>query len=520
MFVRRAHRACAWAAILVVVGALCGDAGELSSAVFVAKGKGEAVTIVGKPWRSGDGYLECSGTSNYLYAKQGLGSGDVRVTMRIALVGVKSSAASFQFDRNHFGFDGSSHRGMFVSGPLFGKTRFIGPYAEHIEDGRPFALEVVRQGTRLSFRIDGELVHECMDRRSRFGSIALRPWRATMRVYEFSAAGHFEKAIIPKGRRMSTPKPFDVPVVDLSQEPERRVIIAQGTPKSYKGHPTTLLLPDNKTMFCVYPLGHGRPGAVLRRSDDAGLTWSEPLDTPTNWKDSTNCPALYRLVGPKGTARLFVFEGRERMRQAVSEDEGKTWSPMRENGLQTTMPFTAVIRLKDGRHMGGWNWKKRTWISVSDDGGFTWGPARCIAEGNENFPGAWPAEPGFVRAPDGGQIACLLRENSRQYNSLVTFTEDEGKTWSELAELPRELTGDRHQPRYAPTAGWLFLSGIPPAAAPRPGISAPGWGGTRTSQDGSPASTASSFCTATRVGTAAIRAWKCCRTARSWRRRT
>ena len=248
---------------------------------------------------------------------------------------------------------------------------------------------------------------------------------------------------------MGNYKPFSIAAIDLSGETQRHVIVAQGTATEYKGHPTTLLMPDGKTMFCVYPLGHGGPSAILRRSDDGGLTWSEPLDVPENWKQSNNCPALYRFVGPDGVERLFVFEGNGKMRQALSEDGGKTWSPMEENGLKTTMPFTTIIELKDGRLMGGWNWQRSTWLSFSDDGGLTWGPQRAIAEETEKFPGVWACEPAFVRSPDGQQIACLMRENSRTYHSMVTFSEDEGETWTEMKELPRALTGDRHQPRYA-----------------------------------------------------------------------
>ena len=59
-------------------------------------------------------------------------------------------------------------------------------------------------------------------------------------------------------------------------------------------------------------------------------------------------------------------------------------------------------------------------------------------------------EPGFVRSPDGGTLALLLRENSRTRDSFVVFSEDEARTWSRPAELQRALTGDRHVARYAP----------------------------------------------------------------------
>lgn len=52
--------------------------------------------------------------------------------------------------------------------------------------------------------------------------------------------------------------------------------------------------------------------------------------------------------------------------------------------------------------------------------------------------------------PDGSQMLCLARENSRRYNSLWMTSTDEGATWSEMAELPWALTGDRHIARYGP----------------------------------------------------------------------
>ncbi len=51
----------------------------------------------------------------------------------------------------------------------------------------------------------------------------------------------------------------------------------------------------------------------------------------------------------------------------------------------------------------------------------------------------------------------LLRENSRKFNSFVTFSDDNGVTWSEPREVEGALTGDRHTIRYLKD-GRLFIS--------------------------------------------------------------
>ncbi len=54
------------------------------------------------------------------------------------------------------------------------------------------------------------------------------------------------------------------------------------------------------------------------------------------------------------------------------------------------------------------------------------------------------AEPYVFRSPDGNELCCLMRENRRSGTSLVMFSPDEGKIWSQAVDAPWGLTGDRH----------------------------------------------------------------------------
>jgi len=104
---------------------------------------------------------------------------------------------------------------------------------------------------------------------------------------------------------------------------------------------------------------------------------------------------------------------------------------------------------KDGKRTG----KSRVYKTVSKDGGLTWSEPSIVVTHSE----AHLCEPGVIRSPDGNQLAMLLRENNREFNSFVTFSNDEGETWTKPRELPAALTGDRHVGRYAPD-GRLFIS--------------------------------------------------------------
>ncbi len=259
---------------------------------------------------------------------------------------------------------------------------------------------------------------------------------------------------------------YTIPTIDLAGQTHRQVIVDR-EPGQYLGHPTTVLLEDHRTMIAVYPKGHGRGAIVMKRSDDAGLTWSDRLPTPPSWATSREVPTIYPVVDPLGVKRLILFSGLYPIRMAVSEDAGRTWSELEPIGpFGGIVAMADLVRLKSGAYMalfhddgrflradGERTDKFYVYKTLSTDGGLTWGEPEVIA----HRPDVHLCEPGAVRSPEGDEIALLLRENSRRRNSFVVFSRDEGATWSEPAELPGALTGDRHQGLYAPD-GRLVVS--------------------------------------------------------------
>ena len=261
------------------------------------------------------------------------------------------------------------------------------------------------------------------------------------------------------------PPDYSIPVIDLASETERQVVVDR-EPGRYLGHPTTVLLEDNRTIVAVYPTGHGKGRIILKRSTDGGLTWSDRLPTPANWATSDEVPTIYRTVDSQGVSRLLMFSNLFPFLMSVSEDDGYTWTQRRPVGNFGGSVMAGLIQLRNGHYMALSNNSRRflgatglktdrfqVFKFVSADGGLTWGPPVTIAK----HPQAHLCEPGVIRSPDGKQLAVLMRENSRKFNSFVIFSDDEGESWTEPRQLPGALTGDRHNGKYAPD-GRLFIT--------------------------------------------------------------
>jgi len=269
-----------------------------------------------------------------------------------------------------------------------------------------------------------------------------------------------------------------IPVIDLNDESFRQVVVDREKDQ-YLGHPTTVLLDDGRTILTVYPKGHGRGEIIYKKSTDGGLTWSERIPTPENWKTSLETPTIFPTVDPSGKKHLIVFSGLYPARLAHSEDDGQSWSelePVGDWGGIVVMSAMTELKTGKGHYMAlfhddmryftaGGQETYRTdrkvndqalftlYKTISNDGGLTWSiPEPILSRRDLNL-----CEPGVIRSPDGKTLAVLLRENARRANSQIIFSSDEGKTWTDPRPLPNELNGDRHVLKYAPDGRLLVV---------------------------------------------------------------
>ena len=271
-------------------------------------------------------------------------------------------------------------------------------------------------------------------------------------------------------------------ICDLSLNPEARdghtppdparysVVCAS---ERYEAHPTTVLLPDDKTLLAFWDGRAGGPCGPAAVSADAGRTWTRIDERlPKEFAACHDEPKAYRFIDPKtGKARLRVFASygtatwwswrgpadrplAEAMPSVLSEDDGRTWKflPPLGTNFACVACFSGMVRLDDGSYLGvfsrgsqpnGAGGPYRVMGSFSRDGGLTWEEPFEIAAGKE-----WTHlyfRPTVFRLSDDKELCCLFGNLNRHGpGAQVCFSKDGGKTWSAPRKAPGGLSGLGH----------------------------------------------------------------------------
>lgn len=275
------------------------------------------------------------------------------------------------------------------------------------------------------------------------------------------------------------------------------------TGRSYLAHPDSVLL-DNGNILTALSLGHGSGGTVLRLSSDQGLTWTE-VEAPASFAGTQETPVVYKLNFTDGTQKLVLISSRPSWPTQGNKGEGwdasvstsldengscngLEWSELenfygpnatreeyvREAGVwDVVVGMSSLTQLKDenGNYIDKWMGTfhddryfitYKTYLTFDENGQMQWSePVRLLGQNDEyrlverqnNF-----CEVEVLRSPDGKELAALFRVNNKRSFSYVTFSTDEGETWSEPQTVAAELTGERHKAEYDPATGKLIIT--------------------------------------------------------------
>ena len=281
--------------------------------------------------------------------------------------------------------------------------------------------------------------------------------------------------------------------------------------REYQGHPDSVLL-DNGNILVAFPKSHGRAETIMMLSTDGGLTYTDIFNAdnpkPDSFYHTEETPTIYKLDFTDGTQKLITISGRPSWADQPG-DKGEGWdaaisASLDENGkcdglewiehenfygpnavreeykreagaekYDAVVAMSSLTQMKDengnliDKWMGTYHDDRnftvyKTFLTFNEDGSMEWSePERLLGqndeyrevESREKF-----CEVEILRSPDGKELAAIFRANAHYTFSYVSFSTDEGVTWSEPQQLCKELTGDRHKAEYDPVSGKLIIT--------------------------------------------------------------
>jgi predicted neuraminidase len=185
-------------------------------------------------------------------------------------------------------------------------------------------------------------------------------------------------------------------------------------------------------------------GIWLSRHD--GKTWSAPVEVANGVRDDQRYPTWNPVLfqQPDGPLQLFFKVGPSPStwwgELIVSEDGGKSWGKPRRLPEGILGPIkNRPVRLPDGTLLCGSSSEHAGWrvhMEYSSDGGENWKRTEPLNDGRK----VGAIQPTILQHA-GGKLQILCR--SRQGKIAESWSEDGGKTWSEmkLTSLPNPNSG-------------------------------------------------------------------------------
>jgi hypothetical protein len=156
---------------------------------IIDKGNIKSAIITSPKWIKHRGFLEVAGPDVFVASRYSLKPGtSFKIKAKIAIEKLNGTAASLVINGNQLGFDGAGKK-MFIEGSELGTDKTISKMANPIKSNIPFNLEVDSDGKSLTMKINSQLIFKKAFLIDRKLTIALRPHRAKMRIYNFYLQG-------------------------------------------------------------------------------------------------------------------------------------------------------------------------------------------------------------------------------------------------------------------------------------------------------------------------------------------
>ena len=443
-------------------------AAEPGTVVFIENGKPLAVRCVGKAWAQAEDHVECSDTKcniDRLLSGRSVEAGDVRVTARLAIANLASSAATFTIgDNSYFGFAGA-HGKVFITGPLFNNAAGtpIGEPADFMQDGVPFQFEFVRQGGKMRVLIDGKCVYEQDAPEGPLGTVGFSPVRSTMRLYDFAATGALGAYKAPRLSGAGADNIKLDPRVErlsyLNLGPYVRLadgsILTVDETRALVSHDEGQSWEETHPIFGAGEKFKIRPERALLRTKSGViiLIFANEAVRHYSWDKEKNAPKPDMLL-PSYSIR--------------SLDEGKTWGDLNllHNGwcgciqdILETRDGTVVV---PGQELLYGEARHCTVPYVSKDDGKSWTKSRVLDIGGRGDHAG--AIEGTLEQIRDGRLWMLIRSYHGHF--YETFSSDDGTTWTDLVPSAIKSTGSPGKLKRLKSGRLVLFLNAPPG---------PGW---------------------------------------------
>lgn len=264
--------------------------------------------------------------------------------------------------------------------------------------------------------------------------------------------------------RVLMDKDGEVPVIDLSDNGEGIYEVAR-KPNEHINYPSAVLTGTYRDEILASYISTDTTRRIcLTRSTDGGRTWTE-MKHNDNWTNpQLRSLSMFNLGKPilkrrdrenYGRNNLMLFSGGNPLRVSATYTNGDSWCNFYPANNFGSFRISGMTQLKDGRLMALFHddgrflyqgtdslalRKSVIYKIYSSDGGLTWSKPEIALR--HNIYGLYDGV--VIRSSRKNQSELVVISSERTTSAAyISFSNDEGETWSYPEKLPKFIQGDR-----------------------------------------------------------------------------